>query len=391
MTNLKTEQLKETVQAVLNEKSTPGIVIAAGKKGGVFFTQAYGKKQLIPEETAASVDTIYDIASITKVMATTTALMLLVQRGRVNLEMKVAEFIDEFTEENKDRITIKHLLCHVSGLADWHPYFEEVRKRESDGGMPLIGNEKGKRIVYSLANNEKLTCNDFSATKYSDIGFIILGEIIEIITGESLNIFCEREIFSPLGLKDTFFVDLLHREKTLTSERLQRISPTEQSEWRQCIIKGEVHDDNSYAMGGISGHAGLFSTAEDVYGFGMAILDCYHGRSDFLNQRTIKEFSKRQLIDRNSSWALGWDTPSEGFSTSGHFFSAKSIGHTGYTGTSLWIDTKKEVVAALLSNRVHPDRKNRKFIKARPVIHDAVMNVLGESNNSLKSNHIFED
>ena len=208
MTNVNTDKLRETVQSVLDEKSSPGLVIAAGKKGGVFLKEAYGKRQLIPVEITNSVDTIYDIASITKVMATTTALMLLVQRGRINLEMKASEFIDEFSAEHKDRITLKHLLCHVSGLADWYPYFEEIRKRESNGGIPFMGNEKGKRIVYSLANNEELVSRDFSATKYSDIGFIILGEIIPKTLGENyaeaISLFAatpliaSTKIFSPI-------------------------------------------------------------------------------------------------------------------------------------------------------------------------------------------------
>ncbi len=371
--------LGETVQSILNDKTMPGVVVAAGRKDENFLLESYGKKQLVPEELPNSVNTIYDIASVTKVMATATAVMLLVQKGKLNIEMKVSEFIDEFREEEKSAVRLKHLLCHVSGLADWYPFFEEIRRKETVGGTRLLANKRGKNLVYSIANSQELVNKDFSVTKYSDIGFIILGEIIEMITGEAFDEFCRREIFSPLGLEDTFFINLEDKEKTLTGDRLERIAPTEDSKWRNCLIRGEVHDDNCYAMGGVSAHAGLFSTAADVYKFGMVILDCFHGRSDFLHQRIVREFSKRQLIDRSSSWAIGWDTPSEGFSTSGHFFSKESIGHPGYTGSSLWIDTKKEVVVALLSNRVHPDRANRKFVKARPVIHDAVMNVLGAS------------
>ncbi|RMF96060.1 MAG: class A beta-lactamase-related serine hydrolase [Candidatus Schekmanbacteria bacterium] len=373
------EKFRETAQEVLRKKSTPGFVIAAGKKGGAKFIEAFGKKQLVPYEIGNDVDTIYDIASVTKVMATTTAIMLLVQRGLINIEMKVSEFIDEFASNGKDKITIKHLLTHTSGLSDWYPYFEEIRRKDEEEGSQLMCKSNAKKMVYSLVNNEEIEKRENPVTKYSDIGFIALGEIIEKITGEALDSFCEREIFIPLGLKDTFFVNLEDKGRTLSEERLKRIAPTEYSQWRGGVIKGEVHDDNAYAMGGISGHAGLFSTAEDVFNFGMTILDSYHGRNDFIKQRVIKEFSKRQLIERDSSWALGWDTPSEGFSTSGHYFSPLSIGHTGYTGTSLWIDMKKEVVIALLSNRVHPDRSNRSFIKDRPLLYDAAMEVLGEA------------
>ena len=369
---------RKEIEKTYDESIVPGFVIAAGKKGGDKILESFGYKAILPERKANSVDTVYDLASLTKVMATTTALMQFIGEGKINLEMKIGEFIDAYRYGEYSNITIKNLLSHTAGYPDWYPFFEEIKKREKTSGECLIGTYEGKKLVYSLAKEIHLTDSTLTSTKYSDIGFIILGEIVEFVSGEHLDTYCENRVFGPLGLSSIYFVDMEKKRNGLYANKNEELfAPTEKSMWRNCLITGEVHDDNAYAMGGVSGHAGLFGTANDVYKFGEAILDCYNGTNSFISQRIVRTFAKRQLIDRNSSWALGWDTPSKGFSTSGHYFSEESIGHTGYTGTSLWIDLKKEVIVVILSNRVHPERQNRAFVKLRPLLHDIVMETLG--------------
>jgi CubicO group peptidase (beta-lactamase class C family) len=201
---------------------------------------------------------------------------------------------------------------------------------------------------------------------YSDIGFIVLGEAIERIGGEPLDKFCEREIFKPLGMKDTMF--------NPSAELKAKIVPTADDTWfRHRVIQGEVHDDNAYVMGGVAGHAGLFSTAEDVLKFAQCML---RGAAPLFRRGTVELFTRRETEPAGTSRALGWDTPSQP-SQSGRYLSPRAYGHLGYTGTSLWIDPEKDLAIVLLTNRTWPDNKNEAIKKWRPIIHDAVVEELG--------------
>lgn len=352
----------------------PGAVLLVSICEEIAFHKAFGFRSIIPEKKLMTENTVFDIASLTKVVATTTAIMILIKEGRTSLENKISEFIPEFNCEEKKNITIRHLLNHCAGLPDWLPlYMDLLEKQKTTSDFFKY---KGKQYIYSRVNKEPLVYAPEESYKYSDIGFIILGEIIEIVCRKDLDKYCEEKIFKPLSLSATFYNNLFEPALILEQKNLFFAS-TENCPWRKKILEGEVHDDNAYAMGGIAGHTGVFSTGMDLHRFTKEILKCYSGDGSFIPQRTVREFLTRQDIVRGSSWALGWDTPSPDISTSGHYFSEKSAGHLGYTGTSIWIDLEREIIVILLTNRVHPTRENKSIARFRPEIHDLVMKEIG--------------
>ena len=211
---------------------------------------------------------------------------------------------------------------------------------------------------------------------YSDLGFMLLGEVVEEVTGWSLDRYCQDKVYKPMGLRCTSFVDLT----LLRARRLQpvheMIAPTEQCPWRKKVLCGEVHDDNAYAMGGVAGHAGLFSSARDIHLLLTRLKRCYRDQDPFLPAPVVKEFLSRDPTVRASNFALGWDTPSAEDSSSGSYFSPNSVGHLGFTGTSVWWDLEKDCVVILLSNRIHPSRASDKIKSFRPYIHDLIVKTL---------------
>ena len=215
-------------------------------------------------------------------------------------------------------------------------------------------------------------------TEYSDIGFILLGRAIELILGGvSLDKLVATRILRPLGLKSMGYIDLSRVRRGGIAPVCDAIVPTLDCPWRGRVLCGEVHDDNAWAMGGVAAHAGLFSNAMDVHTFATHMVDCWHGRGSLVSRDTVRKFWTVDGTVKDSTWALGWDTPTPGKSSSGRFFSAHSVGHFGYTGCSLWIDAEREVDVVLLSNRIHTSRDNAALKKFRPVIHDLVMEALG--------------
>jgi len=215
------------------------------------------------------------------------------------------------------------------------------------------------------------------ASVYGDLDFIVLGAVVEALAKQPLDEFCADRIFRPLGMDDTFFVRLGDGEPGLPDALRRRVAATENCAWRDRVVWGEVHDPNAHVMGGVAGHAGLFSTADDVMKFATTLLDVWHGRSNVWPRELLREFTRRQDLTEGSDWALGWDTPTEGASSSGQHFSASSIGHLGFTGTSLWIDLEREAVVVFLTNRVHLFAKRSRF-DLRPAVHDYLMEAFEE-------------
>jgi CubicO group peptidase (beta-lactamase class C family) len=339
----------------------PGGVLAVGWNGQLA-VHPFGKLELDGEAYEVDEDSIYDVASLTKPIVTTTAAMMLVQRGRLDLNRPVENYLPEFAAAAKSdpnpawraRITPRMLLLHDAGLPDHREFFKEAKGRDAILARvlaePLV-NEPGKQIVYS------------------DLGFILLGEIIARLTGESLDVFAKREIFDALGMDRSMF----NPPRKLRED----IAPTEKdTTFRKRQIWGEVHDENAWAMGGIAGHAGLFSTADDLAAFAQMILNGgIYGHERLLARSTIQEFTARHTIG-SSTRTLGWDVPEEA-SSSGRYFSPSSFGHLGFTGTSLWIDPERKLFVVLLTNRVNPTRTNEKIRQVRPALHDAVLEGLG--------------
>ena len=304
-----------------------------------------------PDSTPVDHNTIYDLASVSKVIATTTMAMMLYERRKLRLDMPVKEALPEFagTDPIRDRVTIRMLLNHTAGLPSYLRLFEQANDRE--------------RLVQN-ASRAPLTAEPGTRADYSDIGFIILGELLARTAGEPLDSFCRKEIFKPLGMRDTTYNPPMNWG--------QRIPPTvDDRSFRKRIVQGEVHDENASILRGVAGHAGLFATAYDVARFAQCLLD---GGSPILKRETVELFTTRDA-SVPGSYALGWDTPSAP-SQSGKYFSPKSYGHLGYTGTSLWIDPERQLSVTLLTNRTWPDRASDKIKTVRPTFHDAILEAL---------------
>ena len=346
----------QAMEKAVATRAFPGAVLAVGYRGELVALEAFGKFDYSRESPAVATDTIYDLASISKVVGTTTAAALLYQQGKLRLETPLVRYLPEFGGvAAHDRITVRQLLTHTSGLPAYERLFRKARDKQA-----LL-----KRI-YAMP----LTVRPGQKFVYSDFGMILLGEIIELVAGQPLDQFLRRRVFEPLGMKDTLY----QPPKCLRV----RIAPTEQDDlFRKRLIRGEVHDEHAWVMNGVAGHAGLFSAARDLAVFAQMMLNggAYGGRR-ILQRRTIEKFTARPAGRAGRTRALGWDTPSLKGSSAGAHFSPRSFGHTGFTGTSLWVDPEKQLFVVLLSNRVHPTRENIQIRKVRPAVHNAVVEAL---------------
>jgi CubicO group peptidase (beta-lactamase class C family) len=331
-----------------------------------------GLAVLQPERIPMTRRTVFDLASLTKPLATTTAILLLVDEGAVELDAPVAKYLPLFSERGKEAVTIRHLLSHSSGLKPWRAYHEVFLKKERKTGEKLIGSPEARASVIDRTVRSALVHEPGEAAVYGDLDFIVLGAVVEAVGGQRLDAFCREKIFGPLDMSDTFFIPIGRDAQPLPEPTKRRIAATENCPWRDRVLWGEVHDPNASVMAGVAGHAGLFSTVDDVVKFGRIIVDVWHGRSDALPREPLRQFLTRQNVPGSSDWALGWDTPTDGASSSGKHFSVNSVGHLGFTGTSLWIDLDREAVVALLTNRVHLIAKKSRF-GLRPIVHDAII------------------
>ncbi|HUK40137.1 MAG TPA: serine hydrolase domain-containing protein [Candidatus Acidoferrales bacterium] len=370
------QSVESAFQEAVAQGIFPGAVVLVGKDEEVVYEQAIGYRSLVPEKTALKANTIFDLASLTKPLATSIAIMMLTREKKIQLDDHVTRFIPTFGVFGKHSVTFRQLLNHSSGLPAWKPYYEEIIKREKAGRINFVASRAAKNFVMEQIHREKPVSSAGAQALYSDLGFIVLGEVVEVVSGFTLDRFCQERIFKPLGLRSTAFVDLTQ----LRTKRLQpveeMIAPTENCPWRKKILCGEVHDDNAYAMGGVAGHAGLFSSARDIHYLLARLQRCLAGKDSFLPQALLAEFLAKDESVKNSSFALGWDTPGAAKSASGSYFSPRSVGHLGFTGASLWWDLEQRCHVILLTNRVHPSRKNEKIREFRPYIHDQIMKVI---------------
>jgi serine-type D-Ala-D-Ala carboxypeptidase len=354
----------------------PGAVLLVNKEGQVVYHRAFGHRSLEPEVTPMHEETIFDVSSLTKAAATSIAFFFLVKERKLSFDDRVTRLFHNFGVHGKTHVTFRHLLAHSSGLAAWRPFYKEVLKVERGGRVNFLASQGAKAFVYDLIQREKPDGDPGKAAVYSDLGFMLLGQAIENLTGVSLDRYCQDRIFKPLAMRSTSFVDLsLLRTRRLVPVT-EMIAPTERCPWRKKILCGEVHDDNAYAMGGVTGHSGLFSSASDLNVLLSRIRDSYHGRDGFLPQPLLQEAFARDRTIPYSTRALGWDTPAASGSQAGTRFSRATIGHLGFTGTSMWLDLERNVHVILLSNRIHPARDNERIKEFRPVIHDLVLEAI---------------
>ena len=368
--------VEDSFAAALADGVFPGAVLLVSKDDVVVYERAFGNRSLLPQKSPMFPDTIFDLASLTKPLATSVSLMLLIRERKLRLDDQVTRVIPMYGVFSKSVTTFRHLLNHSSGLPAWKPFFEEIVKSEKAGRINFVASRAAKNHVYEQIHRERPASPPGRQSVYSDLGFIVLGEVVEILSGATLDRFCQERIFKPLGLRSMGFVDLTQ----IRTRRLQPveevIAPTENCPWRKKILCGEVHDDNAYAMGGVAGHAGLFSSARDIHTLVVRLHQCFQGKDNFLPQSLVREFLTRDSASNEANFALGWDTPSPGKSSSGSLFSNQSVGHLGFTGCSVWCDLEKNCHVVLLSNRVHPSRKNEKIKDFRPQVHDLIMKAL---------------
>ncbi|MGE0441029.1 MAG: serine hydrolase domain-containing protein [Gemmatimonadales bacterium] len=347
--------LSATVDSAVRAAAAPGAVVAVSLHGARFYHSA---GQLGADEPVG-IDqrTVYDLASLTKVVALTTVTMMAVDEGRIGLDDPVSRYLPGWRGTGKDAVTVRHLLTHSSGLPAHRPLWREATGRDSALALVLatpLDTVPGARMVYS------------------DLGAITLTQIVESVYGRSIDRLFRERVAGPLGLRSTRFQP--------PGSWLARIAPTERDPWRGRLVRGEVHDENAAFLGGVSGHAGLFSDAEDLLTFGEWLLaeradTGTPGRGPRISAGVVREFTRRQEVVPGSSRALGWDTPSEN-SSAGHRLSPESFGHTGFTGTSIWLDPTRSLVVVLLSNRVNPTRDNPRLGPLRGLVADRTVEVI---------------
>jgi CubicO group peptidase (beta-lactamase class C family) len=354
----------------------PGAVVLVSKDREVVYEKAFGYRSLMPHKSPMDLETIFDLASLTKPLATTVAVMILVNEKKLRLDDKLTRIIPMFGVFGKNLTTFRQLLSHSSGLVAWKPFFEDIIKSERAGRINFVASRAAKNYVLEQVHREKPLAAPGSQCLYSDLGFMLLSETVEVITNNTLDRFCQERLFKPFGLRATGFVDLTQLRTRRLHPVEEMIAPTENCPWRKKILCGEVHDDNAYAMGGVVGHAGLFSSARDIHTFLLRIDRCLRGEDHYLPQALVQEFLTKDESVSGSTFALGWDTPSPAGSSSGSLFSPRSVGHLGFTGCSIWWDMEKNCHVILLTNRVHPSRKNEKIKDFRPQIHDLIMKAL---------------
>ncbi len=371
----KLARVDRALDKAIEAGETPGAVLLARmpREGQVLEHAAVrGSAALRPERVPMARETLFDLASLTKVVATTTATLLLVHDGSLALDDPVVKHLPAFGERGKEAVTLRHLLTHSSGLKPWRAFHELLLDRERKTGQRLIGTPAARDFVLDRICRSALVHEPGAAAVYGDLDFIVLGAVLEAASRRPLDELCRERIFAPLGLSHTGFLRPPEGGGAPPDTVRRRFAATEACPWRGRVVWGEVHDPNACAMGGVAGHAGLFGTAEDLLRFSCILLDVVHGRSDALPAELLRSFFARQRLPESSDWALGWDTPTKGASSSGQHFSERSVGHLGFTGTSLWIDLEREAVVVLLTNRIHPIAKRSQF-KLRPLVHDLVM------------------
>ena len=329
-------------KAITDEVFPGGVLLVAAADSIVFF-EAYGYADIFAKRPMTK-ETVFDLASLTKPLATTLAVMQLVAQQKLRLDQDLASILPQFKNSDKSRITIKQLLCHTSGLCDYRPYYESLDKL-----LP----ERRKDALREFLARELLINFPGAKLLYSDLGFMLLNWVVEQVSGKRLDQFVDAKIYAQLGIENLFFVNLDSEPRNV------QFAATERCPWRDTLIGGVVHDENAYAVGGIEGHAGLFGTAKDVYRLLFVLLTDFYGKSEriLFEKKLMQTF----LIRDGSS---------------GQYFSKKSVGHLGFTGTSFWMDLDRGVIVLLLTNRVHPSRDNLKIKAFRPQLHDVVMTLI---------------
>lgn len=341
----------------------PGAVLLVARHQKTLFCEAVGNGAVLPAPRLMTGQTRFDLASLTKPLATALTALSLVSQEKLQLDNSLAELLPSTNiPQDKQEITLRQLLCHCSGLPAWKPYYLSLQT------FPL---KDRKASLRQMILEEPLDSSPGTTTIYSDLGFLIIEWILEQTSGQNLHHFTRQNLFGHLGCTTPVFLPL-DRESGLEAHEF---ADTEYCSWRAITLSGQVHDENAYVLGGVAGHAGLFGTATEVKCVLDAILDTLStgNTSAPWSRERLSEFLRPARLDPASTWALGFDTPGSSDSSAGHHFSTETVGHLGFTGTSFWLDLQREMAVILLTNRIHPSRENEKIKDFRPLLHDAVM------------------
>jgi len=356
------EKIFREIENAIFQGIFPGAVLLCAVNQRILFHDAFGLSNLF-EKKQMKKDSIFDLASLTKPLATAMALSKLIEKGQIDIDQKIGSILKAFKTSPKADITIDMLLRHTSGFPAHREYFKKM----------VNAKEPPRQCLRHLLVCEELENRIGERQVYSDLGFMVLSWIIEEITGQRLDQFVWEQIYAPLDIDGLFFLNTgLESKKCI--QYCQKIVATQQCPWRKKVLAGEVDDDNAWAAGGVEGHAGLFGDAVSVYKLCCEILNVLQNKpTTVLRSDIIKNFvSKKNQFDM----VAGFDTPSKVNSSSGKYFSASSIGHLGFTGTSFWIDPEVGLIIIFLTNRVHPVRSNEGIKKFRPQIHDFIYSEL---------------
>jgi len=334
----------------------PGGVLLVSQDRNILFFEAYGDANLFSGRKMTK-QTVFDLASLTKPLATALAVMELIQQSRLTLKENLGSILPLFKNTDKEKIRVENLLYHDSGLPDYHPYYKKVKKIEPG---------QKKDALREFLIKEPLIHPPGHQVVYSDLGFMVLRWVIEEVAGIRLDRFVTQNIYRPLGLKTMFFFSVDKMPP------VAEFAATEKCPWRGILLDGVVHDDNAYSVGGIEGHAGLFGTAGDVFDLLSELMAVYRG-SVSTGVFDIDLTRRFLSLNKQNGRALGFDTSSSKGSSCGRYFSKRTVGHLGFTGTSFWMDLDRAIVVILLTNRIHPSRDNNRIKAFRPKLHDAVM------------------
>ncbi len=363
------KRVNRTMERLVEERVSPGAVLLVWKSGEILYHGAFGSADTGDGIVSTQLSMIYDLASLTKPLATTLAILHLVSGDLLGIESSLREIFRESDEIPPDKrgITVRHLLTHTGGLPAYRPYYKTLCHVD----------EKSRwKELWNVLLNEPLRSDPGRETCYSDLGFLVLQEVVERISGESLWELVREKFYVPLGLNTLLFSP---GQLNIKLPEGCRCVATEFCPWRKKRICGEVHDKNAYVLGGVAAHAGLFGTAEDICRLLVFLYRRYLGESTELglDPELVRYFWKPHRDLGDGSRALGFDTPSARGSSSGSHFGPASVGHLGFTGTSFWFELEKEILVILLTNRVYWGRDNDRIRAFRPLVHDEIMECLG--------------
>jgi CubicO group peptidase (beta-lactamase class C family) len=359
--------LRNLCEAAVSADVVPGAVVLCAIDGTTRFHEAFGARAIEPLRLPATLDTVYDVASVTKAVITSVLAMRAIALRTCAVDDPVDRYLPEFQGPGKAGVTVRHLLCHASGLPAHRPFYEQVPP----------GPQRRLEIARAAAR-EPLIGVPGARSLYSDLGFILLGWILERAAGLTLDVQAQQALLDPLGLASTAFVDLRDGDARARLLARHAVAPTEDCASRGGIVLGEVHDLNAFAMDGVAGHAGLFSNAADLGRLAAALWSAWRGAGGdpIVDGELIREFWRPAGIP-GSTWRLGWDGPAAQDSQAGSRLSRGAVGHLGFTGCSLWIDPERALWIVLLTNRVHPTvRQDPRFRTFRAAIHDAAVDGL---------------